>query len=391
MNQHLLHSFLTTDLQKALRDHEDRLRGVAHVVSPLYELKSEALREISSAFAFKELNHLKRIESTTRCLSELGTLSKFGLATETLLERQRWINSLFSNNVSAPFDPLRSLFAVDSTSAFLRDQIAIKHLFKNTFYVDQLGDIFRSALHSVEAIVFSENTGQFAQMLGTRFESTEFFNLNNSRDAKHYLTRTDLPVDFIDAPAPCISASHCELGLVRSFRAITPSQSPRQQKKIQQSNERLSLWDALSRLELLVRKRVNQVMTDAHGDDWIAQSTDRFVKGWVTKFGKQSLISWRRDFAAAEEVEKSQFSELLRYAFLSPECSPHFVADNSVAEEDRERLINDLVIVRNARQHYFERSTPESRTIVFGFVVNLAMIAGLPIREDNEVIDVHAS
>jgi hypothetical protein len=392
MSQRPQDLFLTADLQKALQEHQEKLRGAAHVVSPLYGSQADALRTISSALTLHELSHLKSIESATRYLSGLDTFSTMKrFETGRLLAELRSVNAIISDKFTTPFDKLRGVFALGPNSAFFRDHIAIERLFKQMFHVNPLGEAFQSALNSVESIVFSDEAGQLAQMLGNRFESAEFFELNNSRDAKNYLTRTELPVDFIDAPAPCISASHCELGLVRPFRAITPSQSPRQQKKIQQSNERLSLWDALSRLELLVRERVNNVMTAAHGDDWALQSNDPIVKGWVKKFGNQSSSSWRRDFSAREEVEKSQFSELLKYAFLSAECSPHFVADSSVCEADRQRLINDLVIARNARQHYFESSSPETRTIVFGFVVQLAMIAGLPIRGHNEVIDVHAS
>jgi hypothetical protein len=285
----------------------------------------------------------------------------------------------------------QELSILGTTTLFARID-AEKHRWYNQQKIsDPLVDQYRRIVESVESIVTPVRLSDLTEMLGSKFDVSTLYGLSNPGDVKKYLSSTNLPEEFVTASQPIISASLRDLRLVLPVRQVTNNQSVRQQKKIQLINERVSLWEALQRFEILVRARIVEVMTKAHGDDWAKKSTNPMVKGWSTKLRNQETSGWRKDFVANSEVEKSQFSELIKFAFQSAECSQLFVVDTSVTSNQCNDLIQNIVLARNSRQHYNEHTTPETRTIVFGFLVQLAMIAGIKIREDHERIDPHAT
>jgi hypothetical protein len=89
-------------------------------------------------------------------------------------------------------------------------------------------------------------------------------------------------------------------------------------------------------------------------------------------------------------VDKSLFSALLKYAYFSDECAPHFLVDTSAEPANIKRMIDDICIARNAKHHHNERSSPESRTIIFSRIVELSNIAGINLRKEDEEIDVNS-
>ena len=148
---------------------------------------------------------------------------------------------------------------------------------------------YSALIDSVRSIALPTLDFHFNQRLGDTFDVAEFFDLRRLDDVQKYLTRTGLPKDFIEAQPELVSSSLTDLGLVAPLgpRHIHNT-TPRRFKANQSRRNALSLRELIEWFEKALRDKVDLVMKERAGLDWVRTLKTHATKGWVTRFDREA-------------------------------------------------------------------------------------------------------
>ena len=239
---------------------------------------------------------------------------------------------------------------------------------------------YSALIDSVRSIALPTLDFDFNQRLGDAFHVAEFFDLRRLDDIQRYLTRTELPQEFIEAQPELVSSSLTDLGLVAPLgpRHIHNT-TPRRFKANQSRRNALSLRELIEWFEKALRDKVDLVMKERAGLDWVRTLKTPATKGWVTRFDKKQTKVWISGYAPQREIESALFSEFLTFAFLSDDCAPLLLVEPSFPPGEFVLEISRLNEARTAVFHGFERASPHHLTITMGIVYKLAGAAGLMV------------
>lgn len=231
----------------------------------------------------------------------------------------------------------------------------------------------------------------FSGRLGDVFSVRELLNFRRSDDAQRYLEHTDLPSNFVTASPRLIRAACIDLGVLQPLpRRQVKRSGDRQLKKIQVDRSLNELQRLLQWLENALREKVDRVMTERIGADWTRATKNETVSRWVKLYDKKKRSALHPSFIPLRVVDASQFSDLMRFAFLSDECAEHILAFDSISDEETQAEISWVIEARNSLAHGYLRVDEHAFGIVRGIVVKLAGLAGL-ITPGNDSIDLDAN
>lgn len=218
----------------------------------------------------------------------------------------------------------------------------------------------------------------FSGRLGAAFSVKDLLAFRRSDDAQQYLRNTELPSDFVNAPARLVGAACIDLGVLEPLpRRQVKRVGDRQLKKMQVSRSLRELQLLLQWLEGALREKVERVMTEQGGVDWARTTRNATVIRWVKLYDKKQNSVWHASFKPARVVDASFFSELMEFAFLSGECSTHILAFSSISETEIKAEIGRVNDARNSLMHGSVRVDEHVFGFVRGIIVKLACLAGL--------------
>lgn len=239
---------------------------------------------------------------------------------------------------------------------------------------------YSALLDSVHAIALPTLDFEFSERLGSTFRVDEFCNLSRADDIRRYLARTQLPEAFVEANPELVNSSLTYLGLVAPLRSSqTQRSTPRRLKASQRKRNALSFRELIEWFENALRDKVDFVMQEREGADWIRKLKSPVTKGWVTRFDKKQITVWTDAFAPQREIDSAQFSDFLTFAFLSDHCAPLLLIEQFFPSDELKVEISRLSDARAAVFHGYARTTPHLLTITMGIVYKLAGAAGLTV------------
>ena len=243
-------------------------------------------------------------------------------------------------------------------------------------------DQYRTLLSDVHTIVAHTNDFDLVTHLGNRFRAVDFFRIHRVDDLRRYLHRTELGETFVEAPQPLVGRSLRDLHLASPLPTrLVQNASPKRFSANVMRRDGASLRALLEEFEHALRRRIAQVMTQLHGPDWARQLGSKAVEGWANRLAKKAAAGKIPEFTAQDVLEIAQFSELLQFAFRSPECAPHVVVVRWFSEATIDIEIDLAVQARNAVFHGYSRVNPSQIAVAISTIIRLAGIADILLEK----------